>query len=78
MKVLNDFKCPNCGEVHEKLVHTNVFSIKCKCGTYATRMMSSPTIKLEGISGAFPGAHSKWATIRENNALSKSKRSYAG
>jgi len=77
MRSLYDFKCPTCGEVNEKLVHTNVFSIKCECGTYATRMMSLPTIKLDGISGAFPSAYNKWAKIREDNALSKSKRSYA-
>lgn len=77
MRSLFDFHCPSCGEVHEKLVHTNVFSILCNCGTYATRMISMPTIKLEGITGSFPGAADRWASVREKNARVKGKRSYA-
>jgi hypothetical protein len=29
------------------------------------RDISTPTVSLEGITGAFPGAHDKWARIRE-------------
>ena len=75
---LFDFFCQDCGEVFEKLVDANIRVIECECGSEASRMMGMPTVRLEGITGAFPGAHSKWASIREANARIKGKRSYAG
>jgi hypothetical protein len=77
MKLLFDFSCPECSYITEKLVDTNIRSIKCECGNNATRIMSTPTVKLEGITGSFPDAHDKWARIREDNARIKGKRSYA-
>ena len=44
------------------------------CGGRAVQQMGMPTVRLEGITGAFPGAHHKWAQIREDNARIKAKR----
>ncbi len=72
MRMLKDFKCPDCGKVSE--VFTAADYILCECGGTAQKQISLPTIKLEGISGAFPGAHDRWARIREDNARIKAKR----
>ena len=77
MRQLFDFICPECSYITEKLVDTNIRYIKCECGGKADRMIGMPTVKLEGITGSFPGAHEKWAKIREDNARIKGKRSYA-
>lgn len=73
MRVLNDFVCISCGHSEEKL--TDVDQVMCpECGGDATRMMGAPTVRLEGITGAFPGAHHRWAKIREDNARIKAAR----
>lgn len=78
MRQLFNFICPDCRIVTEKLVDTNLREYDCKCGGKATRMIGMPTVRLEGITGAFPGAHEKWARIREDNARIKAQRSYSG
>ena len=69
--ILNDFSCPECGELTEKLVPTNTHKITCFCGATASKIMGMPTVKLEGLTGDFPSAHSNWARIREEKARSK-------
>lgn len=58
----------------ERYVDSKTQALNCDCGAIATRQMSMPTVKLDGISGDFPGAHMKWAKIREDNARIKAKR----
>ena len=59
----------------EKLVDIEFHSIECdECQGTATQQMGMPTVRLEGITGAFPGAHEKWARIREDNAKIKAAR----
>lgn len=77
MRVMLDFGC-SCGNTTERFVDSATQDINCECGSKAIRVLATPTIKLEGLSGSFPGAHSKWADIREANARIKGKRSYAG
>jgi putative FmdB family regulatory protein len=76
MRQMFDFSCKDCGDVMERLVNTSVRDIECECGGKATRIMSMPTVKLDGISGDFPGAYNRWASIREERARSNSKKSY--
>jgi hypothetical protein len=73
-KLLREFKCPTCGEISERFLDTSVEKVECSCGSMAVRQIGMPTVSLEGISGAFPGAHDKWARIREDNARIKAKR----
>lgn len=74
--ILNDFLCDNCDKLTEKLVDANTYRITCICGGIALKAMGMPRIKLEGVTGDFPGAHHRWATIREDNARIKGKRSW--
>lgn len=72
MRLLYDFKCQKCGGIFEKF--TNSTFMLCDCGGTMDRMISTPTVKLEGISGAFPGAADKWAKIREEKHRIDSRR----
>jgi len=75
MRTIRDFLCSDCGTVTEKLVNTDIRTIKCnECGGDAVEQLSMPTVRLEGITGAFPGAADRWARIREDNARIKAKR----
>lgn len=75
MRTLRDFVCENCGHLIEKLVDANLRTIDCpECDGQCLEQLSMPTVRLEGISGAFPGAYDKWALVREANARDKAKR----
>lgn len=73
-KILRDFKCDSCGSEQERFVDTNLTELQCDCGGLSYRVIGMPTVKLEGITGDFPGAHSRWAKIREDNARIKARR----
>jgi hypothetical protein len=76
MRTLRDFCCGTCGQLTEKLVDIEYLTIECpECHGDAIQQMSTPTIKLEGLTGSFPDAHEKWARIREDNARIKAARS---
>ena len=77
MRQLHDFECQDCGEILEKLVDANTRAAECLCGGKAIRMMSMPTVRLEGITGDFPGASDRWARIREERHRVSAKKSYA-
>lgn len=78
MRLLNDYRCQSCHEITERFIDSDVTEIECECGGMARKIIGLPTIVLEGISGDFPGAHSKWANVREQNRKVKTKRSYHG
>jgi len=40
------------------------------------RVIGMPNIQLEGITGAFPGAHERWARVREEKAAIHKRKSY--
>jgi len=74
MRQMFDFHCASCGNVFERLIDSTLRATPCECGETANRVMGMPTVKLEGITGAFPGAHDRWARIREDNARIKGAR----
>ena len=74
MRQMFDFCCGSCGSLFERLVDSEYRTVECECGANATRLISMPTVRLEGVTGAFPGAHEKWARIREDNARIKASR----
>ena len=76
MKLLRDFKCPACEDVSERYIDSETKQVVCKCGEYAYRIIGMPRVALDGTDPSFPGAYSKWATLRENNAAQKRKKSY--
>ena len=68
MKLLRDFRCHACGLMQERFIDTEVNEVPCGCGGVAIRIIGMPHVSLEGITGAFPGAHERWAKIREDKA----------
>ena len=65
MKRIFEFRCAK-EHTTEKLVDDEVRSIECPhCRNEASRIISSPRISLEGITGAFPSAFDSWARKHE-------------
>lgn len=74
MKRMFDFLCDS-GHVTERLVDDSVGAITCpECGKEAVKAVSAPTIKLEGFTGAFPGAYDRWARVRAEKLKQEQKR----
>lgn len=73
MRRIFEFACP-CGQVFEKLVDDSVRSVDCSCGKQAERIMSATNFKLEGITGAFPGAYSRWERVRAEKLKEERKK----
>ena len=65
MKRIFEFRCAK-DHLSEKFVDDEVRSIECPhCRNEASRIISSPRISLEGITGAFPSACDAWARKHE-------------
>lgn len=60
MKILFNFSCRNCKNTFEKYTEYTQTTECPSCSGQADKLISAPTIKLEGISGAFPGAARLW------------------
>lgn len=77
MRIMLDFECSgdSCGRIEEHIVESHTETVDCPCGGVMKRCLSAPTIRLEGISGAFPTAHDHWAKIREEKARIDSGKS---
>jgi hypothetical protein len=75
MKRMFDFIC---GDFHvtEQLIDDSIRTTDCKtCGAPAIRMVSTPRISLEGITGAFPRAADKWVKNRAEKLKQERKAS---
>lgn len=59
MKRLYEFQCPSHGVFEEYTEYTKQYACP-SCGELADKIISNPQVKLEGISGAFPGASMAW------------------
>lgn len=73
-RIMRDFKCETCGSEQERFIDTYFTEIQCECGGVAHRVVGMPVVKLEGLTGAFPGAYERWANIREANARQKAAK----
>ena len=73
--LMREFLCDSCGKMQERFIDTTVHYVDCDCGGKARKIVGMPTVKLEGITGAFPGAHERWARIREEKARIDKRRS---
>ena len=68
MRRIFEFRCVK-DHVSEKFVDDEVRSIECPhCRNEAVRIISSPRINLEGLTGDFPSAHDAWARKHEQAA----------
>lgn len=65
MLLLLDFRCEICDAEAEALVEKSVQTIPCECGREMKRLIAAPRIKLEGVTGHFPTAASKWERQHE-------------
>ncbi|RKZ67677.1 MAG: hypothetical protein DRQ48_09470 [Gammaproteobacteria bacterium] len=71
-RILYDFQCNSCSFVEEKFVYSDVQQTMCsKCGKDSVRLISSPTIALDGTDPGFPDAHNKWADQHERAGRGK-------
>jgi predicted nucleic acid-binding Zn ribbon protein len=61
LRIIIDFKCTSCNNIDERFIEYTNESICTLCGCKAEKLLSSPTISLEGISGSFPSASDAWA-----------------
>lgn len=77
-RMLRDFVCGSCGETIERYINSDIDKVSCECGGIANRIIGMPNVSLDGTDPDFPGAYSRWASVREDNARIKSKRSYHG
>tara|TARA_B110000259_G_C13970983_1_gene384696 strand:- start:1098 stop:1322 length:225 start_codon:yes stop_codon:yes gene_type:complete len=70
-----EFMCAD-GHVTEHLIDDSYRTALCKeCSANAIRILSTPQIKLEGITGAFPGAADKWVKNRAEKLQQEQKAS---
>lgn len=70
-----EFLCPD-GHLSESFVDSDVRVHPCKeCSKDAHRVVSAGTVKLEGISGDFPGAYSRWERVRAEKLKQERKQS---
>jgi hypothetical protein len=74
MKRMFDFLCQD-GHESERLVDDSIRTIECPaCGKDANRLVSSPQVKLEGFTGAFPDAYDRWSKVRAEKLKQEQKR----
>lgn len=74
-----DFKCEQNHQM-ESFVDETVKEVACDvCDGVATRIISTPTISLDPVSGLYPSATTKWAKMRaEKLALEKKTKANHG
>jgi hypothetical protein len=74
-----DFECKN-SHITESFVDVDIKEVQCsECGEMATRMISTPTISLDPVSGLYPSATSKWNKMRaEKLALERKTKAKHG
>jgi hypothetical protein len=59
-----EFSCKN-SHITESFVEVDTKEVQCsECGEVATRILSSPRLGLDPISGDFPSATARWAKMR--------------
>ena len=69
-----EFLCEN-GHRTDSLVDTECYATLCKeCGAEAKRVMSAPSMKLEGWSGSFPTAADSWVRKRTEKIAQERKQ----
>jgi len=59
MRKLFEFECDQCGIFEELVEYTKEHDCP-SCGKVAYKIISTPSIQLEGVSGSFPGAALSW------------------
>ncbi len=73
IRVFN-FTCQQ-GHTQERFTSVETETISCNvCGAQAFRQVSAPQVKLEGVTGSFPGAAMKWDKKHREQLAKEQKR----
>jgi putative FmdB family regulatory protein len=77
--MIYEYQCKTCGSVHEELrsMQERETAASCRvegCNGESHCIISTPQIKLEGITGHFPDASDKWARVHRQQAELARKR----
>jgi hypothetical protein len=76
MRRFFDFECEQ-GHKTERFINSEIREIPCPmCGKQAHRLISTPRVSLDGISGDFPGAADKWVQRRAEKLKAEQSKSY--
>ncbi len=71
-----EFVCPS-DHLTDAYIDSELRVTNCKvCGQTATRIVSKPMVKLEGVTGSFPGAAMQWERKR-NEKMAQERKSAA-
>ena len=74
MRRIFEFVCEK-AHISERFIDDSVRTTECAiCGSKASRIVSKPAIKLEGVTGAFPGAYDRWERIRAEKLAQERKQ----
>ena len=68
-----EFKCSE-EHITEHLVDYETTTVLCDCGLEAHRIISTPSIRLDGTNPNFVGAYDRWARVREEKAKIEAKK----
>ncbi len=68
MKRLYDFRCEPCDLVTEEYTEYKTTSTCPSCGGETTKTIGTPHVKLDGTSGAFPGAAIRWERMHRRGS----------
>ena len=72
-KRIFEFVCKD-GHLFDKLVDSELRATPCKiCDKTAERIISTPMVKLEGVTGDFPGAAMQWERKRAEKLKAERK-----
>ena len=70
-----EFVCKEAHHRTESFVDEECHVTPCKeCGAEATRVMSAPTMRLEGCTGDFPSAADAWVRKRSQKMAQEQKQ----
>jgi hypothetical protein len=75
-KRMFEFVCSE-GHITERLIDSETRKAPCGhpgCLLESERIVSAPQIKLEGFSGAFPGAYDRWERVRAEKLAQERKQ----
>lgn len=77
MRRIFEFLCQD-NHLSEAYIDDSERMISCKeCGKDAHRIVSKPSMKLEGITGDYPTAYDAWERKRAEKLKEERKKSYA-
>lgn len=73
MRIINDFECPN-GHITEHFVDSGTTTVRCECGSEATKLLKAPHFKEKTTGKNVSGkALVRWGKKRERQLKQERK-----